>query len=395
MELTKKQSEALDICLQRFRNGEKYTTISGYAGSGKSTVIKFIIAALGACGIDPQQDVAYCAFTGKAAQVLTNKGCPNAKTAHKLLYQSKPLPDGGFIHMPKTELEYKVIVCDECSMLPKAMMDILLRHKVYVIFCGDPGQLPPVSRDDDNHLLDHPHIFLDEIMRQAQDSGIIQLSMKIRNGEPIDNFKTDDAMVLPKTQLSTGMLNWSDQILCGTNATRININTQCRHLLGYEKPLEPGEKIIVLKNEWDILSENENALTNGCIGTLDDFFETYVRYPVMFKVKNNTLPIIHGSFVTETGDDFGELDFDLHCLTTGESYLTSRQKYAIGRNKRYANTLPIEATYGYCITCHKSQGSEWNKVLVLEERFPFDKEEHKKWLYTAVTRGSEKVVLLR
>ena len=70
-------------------------------------------------------------------------------------------------------------------MAPKELVDILLGHKVYVIFLGDPFQLPPVSKDDDNHLLDSPHIFLDEIMRQAQESDIIRLTMQIRNQEPI------------------------------------------------------------------------------------------------------------------------------------------------------------------------------------------------------------------
>lgn len=119
MELTKKQAQGLDIAINRYLMGERFTTIAGFAGSGKSTLIKFIVDALGQYDVDPDDDIAFCAFTGKAAQVMIEKGNPNATTAHKLLYQSRPLPNGKFVHVPKAMLEYKVVVCDECSMLPK------------------------------------------------------------------------------------------------------------------------------------------------------------------------------------------------------------------------------------------------------------------------------------
>ena len=105
--------------------------------------------------------MAYVAFTGKAAEVLRHKGCPNAMTAHKLLYHSKPLPNGRFKFTPKGSLdkEFKVIVVDEISMLPVDLWNLLLSHKVYIIACGDPFQLPPIDKKTDNHVLDQPHIF--------------------------------------------------------------------------------------------------------------------------------------------------------------------------------------------------------------------------------------------
>ena len=121
------------------------------AGTGKSTLIKFIIAAL---NLDPE-DVCYVAFTGKAATVLQQKGCPNATTAHKLLYHAKQMPDGKYTFVPKKERPlYKLIIVDEVSMLPKAMWELLLRWRIPIIACGDPEQLPPVDKDEDNHLLD-------------------------------------------------------------------------------------------------------------------------------------------------------------------------------------------------------------------------------------------------
>jgi hypothetical protein len=83
-------------------------------------------------------------------------------------------------------------------------------------------------------------------------------------------------------------------------------------------------------------------------------------------------------------------------IETGEPFLDWRESYALGRLKpRIGDITPRAFTYGYAITCHKSQGSEWNKILVLEESFPFDKKEHQRWLYTAATRCSEKLVLMR
>ena len=106
------------------------------AGTGKSTLVKFIISAL---DIDPK-DVCYVAYTGKASLVLKEKGCPNAMTAHRLLYTSYPRKDGTFYHKPKRPLDqnYKLIVVDEISMLPKEMWDLLLSHHIYVIALGDP-----------------------------------------------------------------------------------------------------------------------------------------------------------------------------------------------------------------------------------------------------------------
>lgn len=90
IQLTKKQEEGLKIAIERYKNGEKYTCISGFAGTGKSTLVKFIIAAMGV----KEDNVRYIAYTGKAANVLKNKGCAGAMTAHKLLYYSQMLPNG-------------------------------------------------------------------------------------------------------------------------------------------------------------------------------------------------------------------------------------------------------------------------------------------------------------
>lgn len=137
MILTEKQQKGLDLAIARYKERKPYTCISGYAGSGKSTLIKFIVKALGLSN----SEVAYVAYTGKAAAVLQAKGNPNATTVHRLLYRAEPRSNGTFYFRPrhKGEIKYRVIVVDEVSMLPKNMWDQLLSHGIYVIAAGDPA----------------------------------------------------------------------------------------------------------------------------------------------------------------------------------------------------------------------------------------------------------------
>lgn len=391
--LTQKQELALQAIVEKYQNHEKYVVIGGYAGSGKSYLVKFAIAALEKYGIH-ENKVCYAAYTGKACQVLLSKGNKNVSTLHKLMYESIPKPDGTFFRRKKVSLGYDVIVADECSMIPKPLMENLLSYPVFVIFLGDPGQLPPVDKDADNHLLDHPDVFLDQIMRQALDSEIIQLSMKIRHLEPITYYQGKDVIVLPKKQLNTGHLLWADQILCATNATRTTINTQMRDLLGHKGRPQDGDKVICSRNYWDNIAVNEDPLVNGTIGFLKNTYETKQHYPKYLYPKQD-VRVLGGEFISDTGADFGNLNFDEDMILTGEPSVDWKSAYKISKNARYRGTLPYEFLYGYAITTHRAQGSEFPKVLIIEEKFPFDEEEHARWLYTAVTRGSKKVVLVR
>lgn len=392
MELTIKQQEGLDIAVQRYRDKEKYVVISGYAGTGKSTLVKFIIEAL-----DVDEDkVAYATFTGKAAEVLRKKGNKNAMTLHRLLYDSRPRQGGGFIRIPKLKLDYNIIVVDECSMVPKSMIDMLLKHKVYVIFLGDPGQLPMIDKNESHDLLDHPHIFLDEIMRQAAESEIIQLTMKIRNGDSIPYMSGQEVQVIPKDKLVTGHLLWADTILSATNAVRHNVNNQMRELLGYKGVLNPGEKVICKRNYWEDLNDEGDALVNGTIGTVDNIFDSYINIPAYIRNDRHHIPTIMADFKPDGGNSFLGVSIDKDFLTSETPCVDWRVSYRIGQlRNRLGDILPRQITYGYCLTTHAAQGSEWEKVLVLEESFPFERDEHKRWLYTAATRASEKLVLLR
>ena len=393
MTLTEDQEKGLKIILDRYKLGYKYVTICGYAGTGKSTLIKFAIEALGV----PKDKIAYATFTGKAAEVLRKKGNEGACTLHKLLYDHFPKPGGGFIRKPKTSIGYKIVVVDEISMAPKSMIEMLLKHDCFCIFVGDNFQLPMIDKNEGHDYLENRHIFLSQVMRQAAESEIIQISMKIRNGEPIDFMKGKEVIIIPKSELVEGHLTWADQILCGTNATRENINRQMREIYGFRGLPQDGEKMICLRNYWDDCADNGDALVNGTTGILRNPFETFRMIPNYIPIDNHRMDVIQGDFVTSDGSTFNNVEMDKKLLIDGTKCITDGKiLFRLGKLKnKIGDIVPREFAFGYAITTHKAQGSEWDKVLVIEEKFPFSKEEHARWLYTAVTRESEKLVLVR
>lgn len=388
MILTNKQEQGLKCAVERYNHHEKYTVIGGYAGAGKSTLIKFIVAALN-CDED---DVVYTSFTGKATQVLLKKGNKNVSTLHKLLYEWRPLPGGGYFKKPVSDIPYSIVIVDEVSMVPKELINQLLKYDVYVIFCGDPFQLPQINKDDAHDLLDHPHIFLDEIMRQAAESEIIRLSMDIREGKALNRYIGQEVMVLNKDELNEGMLTWADQVICAKNDTRTKLNMQMKQLLG--KGTEPceGDKIICLRNYWETIANTENPLVNGTIGTFHNFFSTYIQYPS--SLGGLKVPYLDGTFISDSEDRF-TIGIDETVLKTEKSLVDWSMSYRINKSTRFRGSLPLEFAYGYAITCHRAQGSEWDKVLAIEESFPFEKVEHARWLYTACTRAAEKLVVIK
>lgn len=393
MELSNQQKQAINIALDKFWNGEKYMCIAGFAGCGKSFTIKYIISSLGLS----YDEVAYCAYTGKAAEVLRKYGCPNACTAHSLLYYTTMGKDGNFIHRPKGHLEknYKVIVVDEVSMLPKPMWDELLKHNIFIIASGDPFQLPCLDPDLDNHVLDKPDIFLTEIFRQDKESEIITLSLAIREGKAVIPYDGKQVKIINKTDVIDGMYLWADQIICSTNNTRQNINNYVRKLKGFEGDPQPGDKVISLTNHWNLTDfSKEIALTNGTSGTLTEAYFDNAHYPVKFHWFPKKIPLIRGHFISEDGHDFGYLPIDHTFITTKNKFLSPSAESVLRKMKNLENDVPLDFDYGYAISVWKSQGSSWGKVLVFEEGHPYNELEHRRALYTAVTRAEDKLVLV-
>lgn len=352
-------------------------------------------------GLDPDE-VAYVSLTGKASEVLRKKDNPNACTAHKLLYNFHQKKDGSYVKKAKPRLDkhYEVIVVDEVSMLPKDMWDLLLSHNVFIIASGDPFQIPPIDKSQDNHVLDHPHVFLTEVMRQAQDSEIIRLSMGIREGRFVPPYDGEQVKVIRPRDLTDGMLLWASseeytsQIICATRAKCKEINNRVRMLKGFDGDPQIGDKMISVSNHWNIESFDDSPLTNGTLGWIRHAYADDVHYPIKYKWFPKKVPIIRARFESEDGEDYGYLPMDKTYLETEHKFLSPQAESILLQTKSLANEVPLEFEYGYAMSVHKSQGSEWEKVLVIEEEFPYPPEEHLRHLYTAVTRASKKLVLV-
>jgi exodeoxyribonuclease-5 len=186
------------------------------------------------------------------------------------------------------------------------------------------------------------------------------------------------------------MCDWADQVICATNATRVDLNKAIRECRGFGPEPCIGDKVINLHNEWDIISNSGDwPLTNGCTCTITEMEKDSVQPPVW--IYNKPVPILGTRLVLDDGDYFPNVEIDYNELITGNPTFTGPQLYQLNKAKF---TPPCEFAYGYAITCHKSQGSEWPKVLLFEEKFPFKKDEHTRYLYTGITRSSNKVTII-
>lgn len=404
----------------------------GYAGSGKSTVLKF---ALDELGLSPHRSVkdgpcvpgvVTATFTGKAALVLTRKGTP-ARTIHSLIYSvieatekeieaaAKKVQEAeiaarrltGFdrttaeaaieamrqavsaMKHPRFALnpqsdaaDARLIVLDEVSMVGEDMARDLMSFGKPILVLGDPGQLPPI-KGEGAFTRDAPDIMLTEIHRQAAESAIIRLATMARMGEPIgfgayDNFvaKMRKGDITPEQALRGG------QLICGMNATRLQINNAMRAaagLGGTGLPSGAAEKIICLKNE------NALGLINGMFLTLEDIvddgslhFSAVVHDEEGRHVgspgsngRPGRLRIYKGHFEDHVVYDANRHDRDW-------------------RDKRHLT----EATFGWAITAHKAQGSQWENVIVWDDGLGRSDLDRRRWLYTAITRAERGLVLL-
>lgn len=375
--LTKGQEEAIKVAVQRYKNNEKYTVIAGAAGSGKTTTVRYIVDAL---NVD-MSDVVFATFTGKASLVLRNKGCHNAMTLHRLLYIPKTLSNGDVEFEERTTLEYdyKIVVVDEVSMVPQKMWELLLSHQIYVIALGDMFQLPPISGN--STVLEHPHVVLTEIMRQALDNPIIRLSMDIREGKTLSYGGPREARIIPKEKVSNKLLLGADIVLCGRNDTRMALNSHIRKLKwgnNYQDAPIEGDRIIALKNDWWFSSDTGEPLINGELGEI-----SRIRY----KDTKHLKPKMTAWFNSDTSGIFKHINIDYKMLCTGEPTVT-RENYG----EFCKIQKPREFAYGNVITAHKAQGSQFGKVLVYSEVMG-DRDLFRKWLYSACTRAIDKVII--
>jgi exodeoxyribonuclease V len=333
----------------------------GYAGTGKTTLARHI--AEGVNG-----EVKYAAFTGKAALVMRGRGCDGATTIHSLIYRAQETG----VEQPSFELwddapasKAKLIIIDECSMVDGELGRDLLSFGVPLLVLGDPAQLPPIQGGG-FFTAAEPDAMLTEVHRQAQDDPIVRLSMEVRAGEMPEIGRYGESEVIPRNELDPNRVMETDQILVGRNATRRSYNARIRQRLEIDDPLPvAGDKLVCLRNN------RRKGLFNGGL----------------WSVKQRATSKSHIISMRLLPDDEGggkivKVSVRPECFTGGV------EDIAWDNRKRYD-----EFDYGYVLTVHKSQGSQWDDVVLFDESFAFS-DSRARWLYTGITRAAKRLTLV-
>lgn len=388
-ELTKGQKELVHEIVSWYSNDmDEDFVYSGPAGTGKTTVIPYIIDEL---GLD-SDEVLYVAFTGKASSVLMQKGF-DACTIHSAFFDLKEFPvrkDGHIVTKngrPVTKFKFvekdsispriKLIVIDEWSMVSEEFMNVIYKFGIPVIASGDKYQLRPVFGECP--FADKIKYNLTEITRQAKNSGIIELATLIRNGEPLPKYCKfrKEARVLSKEYLKDKHLLDADIILTAKNRTRNDFNDRVRKLHKHSGKLpEVGDKLINRKNDWTKTLDGI-PLVNGIIGKC--------IHPIRMDECNLSRGIYRMDFQPDYIDDDYEYYEALKC-----DYNFLNERCGEKEIDLFNDGAKIE--YAEAITVHLAQGSQYGNVLYWDE-WVGDRSFMQQIRYTAVTRAVNNITM--
>lgn len=358
--LNKEQKQACDMMIDFVKSHGDVLTIGGYAGTGKTTTTGKFVETLRR---DHKVSIAFVCFTGKAAMVLKSKVAPfmgpddYCGTIHGLIYNLVGRSRTGRpIWERRDHLEQDVIVLDEASMVDEVIFRDLQSYHVPILAIGDMGQLPPVNGNF--NLMENPDFKLEKIMRQAEDCPIIKVSMMARLDGFIPYGNYGDCVKKIKGCKEVKNLT-PDIILCASNKTRCNINSYMRSKKGItEVTPQAEEPVICLKNN------RNSGIFNGMIGTIKTLKKRGCFY---------------------------ESEIDMEEFVWSGDILEKQ----FGAEKTYQD-VPVDVfDWAYAITVWKAQGSEFRDVVFIEEKLRFmDDDTWRRFLYTGVTRSSEKLIIL-
>lgn len=373
MQFSPKQNQALTAVSKWLKERQSpIFRLFGYAGTGKTTLARYFAEHV-------DGDVQFAAFTGKAAQVLRSKGASNARTLHSLIYRPRgeeAIEDeatGKTSIAPTFSLNRQspvakaaMIVVDECSMVDEALGRDLMSFGTPILVLGDPGQLPPISGG--GFFTEHePDYLLTEIHRQAQDNPIIRMALDVREGRELPYGDYGAAKVIGKGDVNQEMVLSADQVLVGTNRTRRRYNQRLRELKGFTADYpQAGDKLVCLRND------PAKGLLNGSL------------WKVMTSSKETVKPGIN-LLVTPEDDDRGVAKIKL----LKAQFEDPDSEIPWQTKKRYD-----DFDYGYALTVHKAQGSQWDEVVLFDESFAF-RDTRERWLYTAITRAAERLTIVK
>ena len=410
MNWSPQQARAIDTVNRWLKTDQQVLRLFGFAGTGKTTLAKYLASGAG--------NVIFAAYTGKAASVMTSKGCP-ASTIHSLIYmpasrsratllelqdelgevynelRSEPeyrtgepddpsiedhaevkklkkaiqaeqekLKRPAFVLNPDSEIQHAdLVVIDEVSMVGERLGEDLVSFGVKILVLGDPAQLPPV-RGSGYFTEARPDIMLTEIHRQAAGNPIIELATKVRTGETLKVGQYGESRVIEGKPDRAWVMD-ADQILVGKNLTRRQVNLQMRRLLGRghdDLPVD-GDKVVCLRNDRD------EGLLNGTLWNVID------------------VDLLDGVELMGLS-----VEADGHAVTVSAHthYFKGIEDQLAYYNIRDAQCFD----YGYALTAHKAQGSQWPDVFIFDESHVF-RQNAKRWLYTAITRAAEKTTICR
>jgi len=347
--------------------------LAGFAGTGKTTTQRRIADVAG-------DNVLFAAFTGKAASVMARKGCVGATTLDRLIYHHPfqwrcaqdcrvpPCADlcrhawqefgGRQLNLRSAVAGADLVIVDEVSMVGEEMARDLLSFETPILVIGDPGQLPPINGS--GYFTERePDAFLTEIHRQAAGNPIIDLATMAREERALPLGPHGDSTVMRINDFKDNPTDF-DIVICGRNDTRRQINSHTRRLLGFTDPLPMvGEKLLILRNR------PRQGLMNGEVVT-----------------------------VTGVGDEAkGFLPLGVVTDDGRAVKINAPADLLLADDSKPEGVPGDPVTWGYCLTGHKSQGSQWDRVLLVDEARCF-REQQFRWRYTSITRAAERITVL-
>ncbi len=333
-------------------DSQQTLTLGGYAGTGKTTLIAHFA--------DKHYGVQVAALCGKAANVLRGKGV-NAITIHSLIYTPETV-NGKVTFVLKDSLPgCDKIVIDEASMVNNVLYQDLLSFGLPVLFVGDHGQLEPIG--DNPNLMHAPEVRLENIHRQAKENPILRLATAFREGRRVPYWRSPcgSLAIENKSGLLSAVKERPDaQVICGFNGTRHLVNKFVREQRGYQDVLVPGERIICLRNNRAF------GLFNG-------------QQAVVVGIGSRRRMTVDLTIDTEDGD---RLEVPCRCDQFGQNVLADHR----------GNDVAL-FDYAYCLTAHKSQGSEYDEVIAVEEVSAMWNA--RRWCYTVATRAKNRLLYFR